>query len=146
MNQSKRYEYYLRLLYQLSFYIYIILLIYLFIFGCAGSSLLRELFSSCSEQGLLLAAVHRASHSRQWLLLLLSMGSRALGLQQLQLPGSRAQAQVAVVHGLSCSAACRIFLDQGWNPCLLHQQANSSLLSHQRSLAFPLSLRFFLIN
>jgi len=20
-------------------------------------------------------------------------------------------------HGLSCSAACEIFLDQGWNPC-----------------------------
>ena len=23
-------------------------------------------------------------------------------------------------HGLSCSLACRIFPDQGWNPCLLH--------------------------
>ena len=37
------------------FYIYIILLIYLFTFGCAVSSLLHGLFPSCSEQGLLLA-------------------------------------------------------------------------------------------
>ena len=25
----------------------------------------------------------------------------------------------ATVHGLSCSTACGIFPDQGWNPCLL---------------------------
>ena len=31
---------------------------YLFIFGCAGSSLLCELFCSCGEQGLLSVAVH----------------------------------------------------------------------------------------
>ena len=35
-------------------YIY---LFYLFIFGCVGSSLLREGFSSCDEHGLLLIAV-----------------------------------------------------------------------------------------
>ena len=29
------------------------------------------------------------------------------------------------MHGLSCTAACRIFLDQGLNPCLLHWQADS---------------------
>ena len=28
-------------------------------------------------------------------------------------------------HRLSCSAACRIFPDQGSNPCLLHWQTNS---------------------
>ena len=32
---------------------------------------------------------------------------------------------VVVAHGLSCSAACRIFPDQGSNPCLLHWQADS---------------------
>ena len=30
------------------------------------------------------------------------------------------QASVIVVHGLSCSEACGIFPDQGWNPCPLH--------------------------
>ena len=34
--------------------------------------------------------------------------------------GSQVTGSVVVVHGLSCSAACGIFLDQGWNPCLLH--------------------------
>ena len=31
-----------------------------------------------------------------------------------------------MVHGLSCSAACGIFLDQGLNPCPLHWQADSA--------------------
>ena len=34
--------------------------------------------------------------------------------------GSRLTGSVIVAHGLSCSAACRIFPDQGSNPCLLH--------------------------
>ena len=34
----------------------------LFIFGCAGSSLLQELFSSCGEQGLLSSCSALASH------------------------------------------------------------------------------------
>ena len=33
----------------------------------------------------------------------------------------------------SAVAACRIFPDQGWNLCLLHWQADSLPLSHQRS-------------
>ena len=36
-------------------------------------------------------------------------------------------------QGLSCSAACGIFLDQGLNPCLLDWQAESLPLIHQRS-------------
>ena len=32
---------------------------------------------------------------------------------------------VVVAHGLSCSAACGIFPDQGSNPCPLHWQADS---------------------
>ena len=32
---------------------------------------------------------------------------------------------VAVVHGLSCSVAWKIFLDQEWNLCPLHWQADS---------------------
>ena len=45
------------------------------------------------------------------------MGSRVYGLQWLWLTGSRAQASVVVTHGLSCSTACGIFPDQGWNRC-----------------------------
>ena len=43
------------------------------------------------------------------------------------------RASVAVAHGLSCSAACGIFLDQGSNPCSLHWQADSYPLGHQGS-------------
>ena len=40
------------------------------------------------------------------------------------------QASVVVAHGLSCSLAYRIFLDQGLNLCLLHWQVDSLPLSH----------------
>ena len=36
-----------------------------------------------------------------------------------------AVASVAVAHGLSCSGACAIFPDQGWNPCPLHWRVDS---------------------
>ena len=40
-----------------------------------------------------------------------------------------AVACLVVAHGLSCSLACGIFLDQGLNPCLLQWQAESLPLS-----------------
>ena len=43
----------------------------------------------------------------------------------LQSTGSRRAGSVVVAHGLSCSAACGIFPDQGSNPCPLHWQADS---------------------
>ena len=52
-----------------------------------------------------------------------SCGSRALG----------AWASVVVAHGLSCSAACGIFPDQGSNQCPLHWQVDSKPLRHQGS-------------
>ena len=39
----------------------------------------------------------------------------------------------SVAHGFSYSAVCRIFLDQGSNPCPLHWQAESYPLHHQES-------------
>ena len=84
--------------------------------------------------------------SLRWPLPLRSTGSRrvgfsscgswasavaARGLQQPWLAASRAQASVVVAHGLSCSAACGMFLDQGSNPCPLHWQADSQPLCHQ---------------
>ena len=50
--------------------------------------------------------------SLQWPLLLQNMDSRHAG-------------SAVVAHGLSCSAACGIFPDQGSNPCPLHWQAYS---------------------
>ena len=47
--------------------------------------------------------------------------------------GSRRAGSVIVAHGLSCSAACGIFPDQGLNPCPLHWQADSQPLRHHGS-------------
>ena len=63
-------------------------------------------FSSCDQRGLLLVAVRR-------LLLLRSTGV------------------VVVAHRLL--AACRIFPDQGSNPCPLHWQVHSYPLDHHGS-------------
>ena len=41
------------------------------------------------------------------------------------------RASVVVVHWLSCSAACGIFLDQGLNTHLLHWQVDSLPLNQQ---------------
>ena len=65
-----------------------------------------------------------AVFSLSWFLLLQSSGSRASGLQQLQHAGS-----TVVTHGLTCSAACGLFPDQGLNLCFLHQQKDSLPLS-----------------
>ena len=66
-------------------------LIYLIciLFGCAGSSLFSPgLFLQLLQVGATLQ-LRCTGFSQWWLLLLLSMGSRACRLQQLQLPGSR---------------------------------------------------------
>ena len=47
--------------------------------------------------------------------------------------GSRRAGSVIVAHGLSCSAACGIFPDQGSKLCPLHWQADSQPLRHQGS-------------
>ena len=47
--------------------------------------------------------------------------------------GSRRAGSAIVAQGLSCSAACGIFPDQGSNSCPLHWQADSQPLRHQGS-------------
>ena len=42
-----------------------------------------------------------------------------------------------MAHGLSCSVACGIFLDQELNPCPLHWQMDSYPLGHQGGLHLP---------
>ena len=87
------------------------LFIYLFIFGCVGSSLLCEGFSLVAATGGYLS-LQCSGFSLRWLLLLQSMGSRC-------------SVSVVVAHRPSCSAACGIFSDQGSNPCPLHWQVDS---------------------
>ena len=60
-------------------------------------------------------------YSLQWLLLLQSIGSRAVGL-------------TTFTHGLSCPEACWIFPDQGFNPGPLHWPVDSLPLDHQGSM------------
>ena len=48
-------------------------------------------------------------------------------------PGLSSTGSAVIVHGLSCSVACGIFLDQGSSPSLLHGQVDSLPLSHQGS-------------
>ena len=89
--------------------------------------------SLVAASGCYSAVAVRSGFSLRWLLLLQSTGSRARRLQQLQLPGSRAQAQLLWCMGLVDPRHVVIFPDQGSNPCLLHWQADSLPLSHQGS-------------
>ena len=100
-------------------------------FSCCGARALGVRASVVAARGLnscgsraqqLWLAGSRAQAQQLWRTGLSSCGMRA---QQLWLTGSRAQASVVVAHGLSCSVACGIFLDQGSNPCPLHWQADS---------------------
>ena len=96
----------------------IILFIYFWLCWVKPSTLLLGLFPSCGTRGLLSCSV-RPSHRSD-----LSLESTGL---------------VIGAHSLSCSETCEIFPDQGLNPCLLHWQADSSLLSHQGSPSICLS-------
>ena len=89
-----------------------------FIFGCVGSLLLRggpslvagsRGYSSLRCTGLSLSGF---SCCRAWAL---GAGFSSCGLL----------ASIVVAHGLSCSVACGIFLDQGSNLCPLHWQVDS---------------------
>ena len=96
-----------------------------FIFVCAWSSWLRELFSSCSSRGLLLLAVRRLP--LQWPLSLQSTGSRHPGFR------SCSTDSAVVACGLTCSLAGGIFSDQRSNLNPLPWQADSYPLHHQKS-------------
>ena len=76
-------------------------------------------FSSCGKQGLLIVALRGLRIAVSSLI----AEHRLLG----------ARASVVVAHGLSCSAACGIYPDQGSNPCPLHCQTDSQPLRHQGS-------------
>ena len=83
-----------------------------------------QAFSSCGEQGFTVVL----GFSLRWFLLLQNTGSRWSG-------------SVVEALGLSCSAACGIFPDQGLNYCPLHWQADSYPLCHQGSPLTSLSVK-----
>ena len=81
------------------------------------------IYFGCTEFPLLHAdflQLQRAGLSLPWFLLLQSTGPRCVGFSS-----CGARGLVLMAHGLSCSAACGIFPEQGSNPCSLHWQANS---------------------
>ena len=100
---------------------------FLFIYGCAGSSLLHRLFLVAVSRGCSLPGVHRLQYMQH-------VGSAVVA------PGLSCAAWVIVVHGLSCSVACGILLEQGLNPCLLHWQAEALPLNYQRSPSWNIYL------
>ena len=105
------------------------------------SSLLWRLFSSCSKRGPRSGCHTWASQCSGFsccgaqALEHTGFSSGGMRAQQLQFPGSRAQAH-SCGPGLSCSVACGSFLDQGLNLCLLHWQPDSLPLSHQGSPSY----------
>ena len=96
---------------------------YLFIFGCTGSLLLLQVFSSCVVQSLLSSCSEHVGFSLWWFSLLQSTCSRVCRLQQLWCMGS-----VVGAHRIS-----GIFPYHGLNPCSLHWQADSLPLDYQES-------------
>ena len=114
-----------------------------FIFGWAVSSLLHRLFSSCSKWVLHSSCDVQASHCWGFSCCRTqALGTRATSVvvtHRLSSCSSRLRStgSEVVAHGLSCSPACGIFLDQGLNPHLLHWQVDSLLLSH---LGSPLAI------
>ena len=91
---------------------------YLFILVVLGLRCFAQAFSVGESRGSSLFWC--SGFSLWWFLVLQSTGSRRIG-------------SVVVVHRLSCSAACGIFLDQGLNLCPLHWQVDSNPLHHQGS-------------
>ena len=94
---------------------------FLFIFGCAGSLLLRGFFSSCGMKaspcggfsGCRAQALEHVGFSRLW------------GLDSVVVvPGLQSTGSEVVARGLICSTACGICPDQGLKPRLLHWQAD----------------------
>ena len=102
-----------------------------FYFLLAGSSLLHGLFSSCGDQRVTSSCRHEALIA----VASLAVEHRLYGAQVSVgvAPGLWSTGSLVVVHGLSGSVVCGIFLDHGLNPRLLHCQVESSPLNHRES-------------
>ena len=101
-------------------FLFLLYICYLLIFGHAGSSFQHAGF----------------------LWLQLSRGYSPVGVNRLLIVAAsllQSMGSVLVVHGLSGPVTVGVFPDQGFNPCPLHWQADSSPLDHQRSPFYFLS-------
>ena len=111
--------------------------IYFYFWPCCISVALHRLSLVVMSRGY--SSLRCMGFSLKWLLLLQSIGFRMHGLTH-GLSSCSSQVlesgSVIVMHGLSCFAACGIFLDHGSNPCHLHLQVDSYSLYHQRSPSF----------
>ena len=109
----------------------------LFIFGCVGSSLLCAGFLQLQRAGATLLCGVRASHCGSFSCGAWALGPRASVVVACRLSSCGSWALECRLsscgHGLSCSVACGIFLDQGLNPCPLHWQMDAQPLCHQGS-------------
>ena len=137
---------------QIYIYIYIYFkYFFVFIFGCAESSLLRWLFSTCGQQGLFSScrvwAFHCGGFSccRAWAL---GMQASVVVAHGLSIRGSWALGHrfSTCSRGLNCSTACRIFPYQGSNLCLLHWHAYCLPLSHQGSPKLYIFMRDYFLG
>ena len=97
-----------------------------------GSSVLHGLFSSCDERGLLCSC-------SAWASLVAEHGFQGTLASVVEAPGLQSTGSVVVVHRLSCSSACGIFLDQGSNLCLLHWQSFTTEPSGKPQTPLPLA-------
>ena len=101
---------------------------FLFLFGCAGSSLLPGFSLAVASEGY--SSLQCVGCSSQWLLLV-EHGLWGVWASLVAVCGLQGTGLTVVAQGLRCSAACGIFPDQGSNLCHLHWPADSSPLSHQ---------------
>ena len=123
-----------------AFFLFLYSFIHLSILSGAGPLLLCGLFSSWWRAEATLVA------GRELPIALASAvaehGLYGKWASTVTVPGLESTGSIVVAHGFSCSMACGIFPDQGWNSCSLYWQADSLLLSHQGSpqttfLLFP---------
>ena len=95
--------------------------IFVYLFLAAPSlCAVQVFFSSCSQEGAILLKKKRGGYS-----LVIVHGFLIAVAFLVAAHGLRCSGSVVVVHGLSCSIVCGIFLEQGSNPCLSHWQADS---------------------
>ena len=109
------------------------LIIYLFLFLVSlGLHCCSPAFSSCSKQGQLFIVVFgllivgaSVFGECPWALGHTGFSSCGTWAQYMWFPGSTAKGSAVVSNGLCCAVACRVFLDQGLNPCPQHWQVDS---------------------
>ena len=106
-------------------------ILFIFIFGCAWvlvAALGLSLMMVSREYSLV--AVHRLLTALASLFA--KHGLKGMWASGVAAPGLPSTGSTGVAHRLNCSMACGIFPDQGLNPRLLHWQADSLPLSHQK--------------